>query len=64
MSMRTTGMPTISSLLEPDSVAVARVVNARRVVAVLSWKGRECEREVSAGTRMMKIAVRLAMRER
>ena len=43
MSMRTTGMPTISSLLEPDSVAVARVVNARRVVAGLSWKGWECE---------------------
>ena len=36
--MRTTGVPTNSPLLEPDSVAVARVVNARRVVAGLSWK--------------------------
>ena len=29
MSMRTTGMATISSFLEPDSVAVARTANAR-----------------------------------
>ena len=51
MSMRTTGMPTISSLLEPDSVAVARVVNARRVVAGLSWKGREWEERSAHGRR-------------
>ena len=37
--MRTTGMATISSFLEPDSVAVARTANARRAAGAL-WNDR------------------------